>query len=930
MTRSAQARAVWPIPVWTIPVWLLPVWVLALCLAAPATAEIRAQYYDREGLLAGEEILYRGAAHRALVIATETGQSARDPADREELVALLGASGMDVTEIEATAGLSDEDLSDAAFAWANEANRLRDGGLLVVIDSRLRPGPGGPGDLVLARTTRSEAPFDLSRFLAALDVSSARHVLVVFTTRVDERDVSWGARARSPDPRRAWLTREALLNRGREAIVPWGADVGVLRHLTAALSDGPGYAANAPEHFDPDPFVTAADLAGAGGRGLDHWTFGDTHDGGAFVLIRREVPETRFDNRPGVSEAYAAAQAALRLGDTGALERFFSGGEETRWHLAARLQNDRLQARLLAAEGRRCDAALTFAPPELLSLNAGVVGRLDAFDNARDLALRWLSAARAASGVGPREARDIEAACARAITSATEAPERALKLALLEESPRAAFRVALDARPGFAAEEAEAAAVLAGLRLLTDGPGAEGPSPILRRLDAAVEAGSGSAALLRALVLFDGTYLARSSGAAMRDLTLAAERGVAVADALKAAVWLSPHQGPATWRGDLTSNRQAAFDAMRNATAARLSVDPALLALEDLGDVRLRECSARLAALDPAALFDARQITSLDALDRLLNAPVDALTPAVRRVPEASARAACAQLPAPGELTPEAAALRDDVLLRLALLDLVGGRTAQAQARLDDILRPSAEARLVAALLARPQARAGALAAAAEAGSELAQLAAALIALEAASPGAPREAARAPLAALGDGGLPVADAALAAALLSDARVSPGLSGQARAAADAALLEGLLRIAAADRQGVGLGLDPAEVGRVVGRAPAVFGLGLADLTSAHRRLLGPGLPARNGGALLQAPADGRGLRVGDVLLAVQGVPVESKAEAEQALFQGLFQVLGGGGALSVRVWRAGAAMPIEVSLPLPRRMGQLRFPAALTR
>ncbi len=896
----------------------LLLWPLAV------SAEIAAEVYDETGRRIGEQRLYPGAGHRALVVVTETGRTARDPAARERLAAWLEATGLRTQVIDASDGLEDRALSAALRGWVESAAAEPEAGLLLVIDSRLGRNPVGPG-LVLSRTGPSAEPVALAPVMRALDDSAARHVLVAFTVRIEERDVAWGSPARAQDDGPGWLTSARLRRRARQAVVPWGGDLSVVDHLAAALSDAPSYAAAAPAHADPDAFVTAEDLVSAAGRGLELWRFGVRDEGGSFVLVRHDIPESRFDGRPSVAEAYHAAQAALRLGTPAALDAFLAEPGETRWHVAARRQSAALSARLLAAEGARCDAALTLRPAEILSLNAGVIGRLDAFTAARDLARSWLEALPAAAGLGPREIRGIEDACAKAETDADRAPARALRLALLDREPDRAYALLGAERSGATAS----AAVLAGLRLLAHGPGAAGPGPVLRALDTARREGDGAAHLVSALVLFDGTYRTRAPAEALELLAEAGRAGVSVAHALRAAVLVSEHRGPETWRAGRRPDRPGAFQALSAARQARIEIDPAF-GLEGLEGEGLRACLARLVALDPADALDPAALPSLAALDSLLNRTSEALRPAVSRVAEATARAACARLPEPAGLDRQSAGLRDDALLRLAVLDLAAGKTEDARARLTDLTEPSPEARTLAALAADPSRRRLGFEAAAAAGSALAELAAALIALEAGTTAAETRGALDRLAAVSDDGVPVADAAMAAALLGRAGVAPAMSAEARTGADRALLEGLLRAASAEARGVAMSLDPADVAAVATRAPGLFGLGLTELTPAHRRLLGRGVPARTGALVAAAPPGRQDLAAGDVILTVQGQAVTSRAETEQAFLAALFPALSAGTAVPLQIWRPRTGATAEVALVLPPTLAEVRVPPILAR
>ncbi|GMG83082.1 hypothetical protein LNKW23_22950 [Paralimibaculum aggregatum] len=888
-----------------------------------ARAEIAAEYYDDRGLLVEEVTLYPDPAHRALLLTTATGQGAGDPVEREALRAWLESLGVAVTELGPESRPAGG-LAGAVDDWIARSGGDRDAGLLVVIDSRLAPGPEG---LMLAGTEGrpddpAPDPVALAPIMEALDASDARHVLVAFTAQIAEADARWGQVSR-PGSGPGWLGRASVFDPARQALVPWSAEIRVMAHLVAALAQSPEFGALAPEHADPDAFVTAADLASAGGAGLALWSFGRNDRGGEFVLTRHGIPERRFDGRPTVREAYADALAALRLGNDRALGDFLRDRAETPWHRAARRQDALLQARLRAREGERCDAALGFDPAEILSLNAGVLGRLDAFADARELGRHWLEAVRAATGLGTAELAEIEARCARAETAADAAPERALRLAMLAPGAEGAMAAAAALAPS--APERTPAAVLAALRLLAEGSGTQAPASVLAALDRAADSGSGAARLLQAVVLFDGTYRPRDTEAALAALAEAAGRGVPLADALRGAVLLSAHRGPSLWRAGRLPDREAAAAAVRRAEEAGIALDPALR-IDGLEVAALRSCERRLAVLEPEALLDPAKLRDFEALDTLLNRPAEALAPALAGVPAAGLRAACARLPEPAGLDIEERLLRDRAAARLALLDLAEGAAEAARLRLDEIDNPDSAALLLAALAAEPAHRPAALASAAAAGAPLAELGAAVLALEAAGGGAERQYAIERLKGLADRGVGIADALIAAALFEAALIPPGAEPARRATADRALVEGLLRALAAERRGVPMVLGAADIARLATRAPAMLGFALGALEPAHRRLLGAGLPPRAGGLVLASSRDD--LAPGDVVLRVAGIEVAGLAAAEDTLFKAVLgAVFRGGGTVAVELWR-GAEGQRSAELALPPHLADIALPSGL--
>lgn len=886
----------------------------------PAQAEILAEHYDDRGRLVEAVTLYPSPAHRALLITTETGQSAREPEDREALRAWLESQGVEVTEIAPDLLAEGRALADTALGWVAQSNGYREAGLLVVIDSQLSPGADG---VVLSRGGLADpAPLALAPLMEALDGSDARHVLVAFTAQIAESDAAWGRRALEGNRRADWLTRASLFDTARQALVPWSGDVRVLSHLVAALSQSPDFGAGAPEHSDPDGFVTARDLAAAGGAGLDLWSFGRNDRGGEFVLARHAVPEARFDGRPTAREAYAQARLALARGNSNALADFLRDGRETPWHEAAALQDLFLQSRLRKEEGARCDAALAVFPLDVLSLNAGVIGRLDAFDTARDLAATWLAAVGAATGLSPAEIGRIQIQCQAAERDPSTAPGRALRLAMIDPAGSAAA-LGLASRMRADWSEAPAAAVLAGLRLLADGPGPEGPASVLSALDAAAADGHGGAALIQALLAFDGTYKARATEAGLDWLTRASEQGVPVAEAVRAAVLLSAHRGPSAWRAGRAPDRDGAAAAVRLAEEAGITVDPELR-LTGLEAAALAACDRQLSVIDTVRGLDPAALRDFAQLDALLNRPAEALAPTLAALPEAGIRSACASLPDAAEVSAEQRALRDQVSLRLAFLELAAGRAEAARGRLAEIQRPGADAALLNALLSPAPSRAAAFAAAAQAGSPLADLA---MALAGAQSGRSEAAALARLAALGDRGAGIADAALAALRFQAAMTSPGSTGAQRAASDTALMSGLLRVLAAEKRGIPPQLGGADIARFSTRAPGMLGLSLAAVSAEHRRLLGADVPSRAGAVVLAS--SGAAIVPGDVLLEVAGVPLSDLASSQGTLFKAvLAAIFRGTGQVDVAVWRGSAGGRQAVSLPLPPHLAQLGLPAGL--
>lgn len=343
---------------------------------------------------------------------------------------------------------------------------------------------------------------------------------------------------------------------------------------------------------------------------------------------------------------------------------------------------------------------------------------------------------------------------------------------------------------------------------------------------------------------------------------------------------------------------------------------------------RVGACTELLAPVAPAELLAPTGFTTLPDFYRLINTPEEALARHASGIDAADVSRLCDGLPDASALAPEAAGLRREAELRLALYDIATGQTEQAAARLAGIDDARGDTLFVRALAARRGSRQDLIAKAASDGHLLAEMADALL-VAAGSSGrnanAGLERLRAAAGRPEAGGL--ADGLLAALRFIAAELPPDGDPAARAEADAALLEGVMRLAAARAKGFAFPVEGAQLDHISARAPGMLGLSLADLTAEAAARLGPGAP-QAGAVITAVGAETQGLAPGDVILAVGPRTVRARADAETALFAAISSAVRSGEPVGLTVMRArdGAERPLE--LAVPARLAAVPLPASL--
>ncbi|MGF1502031.1 MAG: hypothetical protein ACFBSD_09445 [Paracoccaceae bacterium] len=898
----------------------------AALVSAPVRAEIKVEIFAADGRLIGTEIFYR--PHAALVLGTPSGAAI---AERRALVAWLDTAGADVAYRDtALQPETAADLQDEAFDWLRRTGARRDAGLVVVLDGTV-VNLGSRTAPELALELGGDAHLPLRAFVEALDRAQAVHALLVFTRPLPVGSPDWLDAA--PAPPVAWLTRDAS-RAARQALVPQSERIAPVPLLVSALSADPERFYDADRVHDPDSALTARDVAALSAN-LTLRSFGRGDRGGEVVLARRVLALPGF-GREAPHEAYVRA----RYDDRGRLldaflERF---GDDGPWGRAVSRQIAlRREAETILA-GRSCDAGLAFLPQEILTLNAGVVGRLAPIRDTGDLARQLLAATRLAAGLGPDRLSAVVAECARADTDPRRRPERALRLALVSEDPAGA--IALAAEGLSAPQNTVAAAILGGLALLSEDTRRTEADPVLETLRRTAVDGHPGARLVLALHHLDGRHLAEDRARAMALLADAAEAGAPIADALYAAAMLSREAPFRDWRAGLAEARRTAVASYLRARTAGVEIDDRIVEPRMVDEEMLLACTAALDGFVPDTAVAIDRIGSLADFARIFADPRAALETALGETDPAAVRSACAELPDPSRLPVRLAAVRDGLELKLAALALIEGDLRAAETRLAALSEENGTAALLSALLADragPAARRSALARAAELGVETAAVALALQDLESAA-GADREAGRVRLRRLAARGLPLAETLLAADLVDRA---PSMDRRGdRNGADKALFEALLLFVSARNLGFGgdqsQGIDWRTAAEVIAaRMPRAFGVTLVDLTAEHREVL-PGLPASASGALVlgTAPEGGAAgvLVPGDVILAIGAGQQREVAGADSASISLgralLAAVVKGSGAIDLSIHAASTGRTEQRRLPVPNWAGEIPVPVGL--
>jgi len=879
----------------------------AATLAAPARAAVEVEFYDPQtGVHERNTTLY-APAHRALIIATETGILAQGPTGEiygDALEAWIETAGMERPErlpdpLAAEMGGGGASLRRRALDWVDDARHIDGAGLLVVIDSKITRTHDGRYVLLRAGGVADE-PFDVAEFMDRLGATRARHVLVVFTHPFAAERSDFASREVSQPrpPQENWLT-EASTGRARQALVPTSTrGQNVVRLLIQALSREPGSYQDNPRFFDPDGFVTARDLANMSHQLEPFQFFPSTSstaqaNPGDFVLTTRAAPEAPFSaNADDPLRDYSAIKFTEGRELRRFVERYRGSHPDSPWVQAAMRQVSLREQRRRFRAGMECASMLGGVDPvALISLNAGVIGRLGPFEGPGNLARQWLNAIAAATGLGEWEIRSISESCADAGIGVRDRRDRrlALKLATLEPDAARLAEILDAAAPGSTAHDT--AAVLAALARLANPDttaGRKARLAIASALTEAIERGVPAAMLARSVGLFDS-----DPPQAARLLARAAEAGVPVAQALYGALTVSEHPALARWRTGIVPDIGRGRRILQRAIGHGIRIDPAILQPTEIWGELLTACEKALVGIN-IHLVDAGAIRAPGDLAALFAEPIEFFNRRLSGFDAAHARAICAEVPPAEQLPEDLRAGLGRIAAKLAVLDILAGDLAEAEARLSAVAPPSGEADFLLATLLYPRDRARMqrrLTAAAGKGVAAAELAVAMVQFDAERADRFARSGRGleRLRRLAARPMPAAQALLASALVEQAAV---LHESGRAGVDRALLEALHWMAEAKASG---GIETAQLrpllARLVARAPGMLGLDLAPLSAAHRRLLDRDRAA--GVLVLSVDPDGPAarigaLRAGDVIAAIDGTPVNTVGAARRKLLSWIFK------------------------------------------